>query len=105
MVTHTTVEHRWPDLRLELKKQKLIEVFDIACPLDCNVKEKEKEKIRDNSQLCYDLRRQNPTQRVVFHSLVISARGRLSNIRKEVNSVMKNTKITDSIERKMQKQL
>ena len=55
MATHTTVEHRWPDLRVEWKKKQLIEVFDMACPLDCNVTEKEKEKIRDHSQLCYDL--------------------------------------------------
>ena len=57
MATHTTVEHRWPDLRVEWKKKQLIKVFDMACPLDCNVIEKEKEKIRDYSQLCYDLRR------------------------------------------------
>ena len=103
MATHTTVEHRWPDLRVEWKKKQLIEVFDMACPLDCNVTEKEKEKIRDYSQLCYDLRRQNPTQRVVFHPLVIGATGRLSNIKKEVNSVIEDTKVTDSIVREMQK--
>ena len=62
MAIHTTVEHRWPDLRVEWKKKQLIEVFDMACPLDCNVIEKEKEMIRDYSQLCYDLQRQNPTQ-------------------------------------------
>ena len=103
MATHTTVEHRWPDLRVEWKKKQLIEVFDMACSLDCNVTEEEKEKIRDYSQLCYDLRRQNPTRRVVFHPLVIGATGRLSNIKKEVNSVIKDTKVTDSIVRKMQK--
>ena len=103
MATHTTVEHRWPDLRVEWKKKQLIEVFDMACPLDCNVTEKEKEKIRDYGQLCYDLRRQNPTQRVVFHPLVIGATGRLSNIKKEVNSVIEDTKVTDSIVREMQK--
>ena len=105
MATHTTVEHRWPDLRMEWKKKQLIEVFDMACPLDCNVIENEKEKIRDNSQLCYDLRRQNPTQRIVFHPLVIGATGRPSTIRKEVNSVIGNTKITDSIVGEMQKQV
>ena len=66
MATHTTVKHRWSDLSVEWKKQ-LIEVFDMAYPPDCNVIEKGKEKIRDYSQLCYDLRRQNPTHRVVFH--------------------------------------
>ena len=69
----------------------------MACPLDCNVIEKEKENIRDYSQLCYDLRRQNPKQRAIFYPLVLGATGRLSNIRKEVKSVMENTKITDSI--------
>ena len=44
MATHTTFEHRWPDLRVEWKKKQLIEVFDMVCPLDCNVIEKEKEK-------------------------------------------------------------
>ena len=44
MATHTTVEHRWPDLLVEWKKKQLIEVFNIACPLDCNVMEKEKRK-------------------------------------------------------------
>ena len=44
-----------------------------------------------------------PTQRVVFHSLVIGATGRLSNIKKEVNSVIEDTKVTDSIAREMQK--
>ena len=119
--THTTVEHRWPDLRVEWKKKQLIEVFDMACPLDCNVTEKEKEKIRDYSQLyniytvyiqstisiyiymCYDLRRQNPTQTVLFHPLVIGATGRLSNIKKEVNSVIEDTKVADNIVREMQK--
>ena len=51
MATHITVEHRWPDFRVEWKKKQLIEVFDMACSLDCNVIEKEKEKIRDYSQL------------------------------------------------------
>ena len=75
MVTHTKVEHRWPDLRVEWKKKQMIKVFDMASPLDCKVIEKEKEKMRDYSQLCYDLRRQNPTQRVIFHPLVIGATG------------------------------
>ena len=65
--------------------------------------EKEKEKIRDYSQLCYDLRRQNLTQRVVFHPLVIGATGWLSNIKKEVTSLIEDTKVTDSIVREMQK--
>ena len=103
MATHTTVEHRWLDLRVEWKKKQLIKVFDIACPLDCNVIEKEKEKIRDYSQLCYYLQIQNSTQKVVFHLLVIGAAGRLCNIRKEVNSIKENTKITDSIVREIQK--
>ena len=64
---------------------------------------RKKEKIRDYSQLCYDLRRQNPTQRVIFHPLVIGATGRLSNIKKEVNSVIEDTKVTGSIVREMQK--
>ena len=75
----------------------------MACPLDCNVTEEEKEKIRDYCQLCYDLRRQNPTQRVAFHPLVIGATRRLSNIKKKVNSVIEDTKVTDSIVREMQK--
>ena len=44
MATHTTVEHRWPDIRVEWKKKQLIEVFDMACPLDCNVIEKENKR-------------------------------------------------------------
>ena len=64
----------------------------MACPLDCNVAKKEKEKIRDYSQLCYDLRRQNPTQRVAFHPLVIGAAGRLSNIKEEVNTVIEDNR-------------
>ena len=103
MATHTTVEHRWPDLRVEWKKKQLIEVFDMACPLDCNVIETEKEKIRDYSQLCYDLRRQNSTHKVVFHPLVIGATGRLNSIRKEINSVIDDIKVTNSIVREMQK--
>ena len=50
MATHTTVEHCWPDLRVEWKKKQVIEVFHMACPLDCNVIEKKKEKIRNYSQ-------------------------------------------------------
>ena len=34
---------------------------------------------------------------------MIGATGRLSNIKKEVNSVIENTKVTDSIVREMQK--
>ena len=88
---------------IKIVTKQLIEVFDMACPLDCNVAEKKKEKIRDYSQLCYDLRRKNPTQRVVFHSLVIGATGKLCNIKKEVNSVIEDTEVTDSIVREMQK--
>ena len=73
----------------------------MACPLDCNVIEKEKEKIRDYSQLCHDLRRQNPTHKVVFHPLVKGGTGRLNSIRKEINSVIDDIK--DSIVREMQK--
>ena len=100
MATHTTVEYRWPDLRVEWKKKQVIKVFDLACPLDCNIIEKEKEKIRD---YCYDLRRQNSTHRVVFHPLVIGATGRLNSIRKEINSVMDEIKVTDSIVGEIQK--
>ena len=103
IVTHITVEHRWPDLRVEWKKKQMIEAFEMTCPLDCNVSEKEKEKMRDYNQLCYDLRRQNPTQRVIFHPLAIGATGKLHNIKKEVTSVMEDSKITDSIVREMQK--
>ena len=103
MATHTTVEHCWPDLRVEWKKKQLIEVFDMACPLDYNVIEKEKEKIRNYSQLCYDLRRQNPTHKVVFHPLVIGATRRLNSIRKEINIMIDEIKVTDSIVREMQK--
>ena len=44
MVTHLTVELRWPNLRVEWKKKQTIEVFDKVCPLDCNVIVNEKEK-------------------------------------------------------------
>ena len=64
---------------------------------------RKKEKIRDYSQLCYDLRRQNPTHRVVSHPLVIGATGRLNSIKKEIDSVMDDIKVTDSIMREMQK--
>ena len=77
--------------------------IDMACPLDCNAIEKEKEKIRDYSQLSCDLRRQSPTHRVIFHPLVIGATGRLNSIRKEINSVLDEIKVTDSIVREMQK--
>ena len=102
MVTHITVEHRWPDLRVEWKKKQLIEVFDMASPLDCNVAEKGKEKIRDYSQLCYDLRKQNPTQSCI-PPISNRCNRKVSNIKKEVNSVIEDTEVTDSIERKMQK--
>ena len=75
----------------------------MACPLDCNVIEKEKEKIRDYCQLCYDMRRQNPTHRVIFHPLVIRATGSLNSIRKEINAVMDEIKVTDNIVQGMQK--
>ena len=101
MATHITVEHRWPDLRVEWKKKQMIEVFDMACLLDCSVMEKEKEKIRDYSQLCHDLRRQNPTHGVVFHPLMIGAAGRLNSIKKEIGSAMGKIKVTDSIVREM----
>src|SRR5215469_233717 len=103
MSTHTKVYHRWPDLRVEWKKKNLIEVFDMSCPLDCNVQEKEQEKTRDYSQLCYDLRRQNPTTRVLFHPLIIGATGALSNIRKEINEVLDDNSYTDSVVKEMQK--
>ena len=103
MATHITVKHRWPDLTVEWKKKQFKEVFNMACPLDCNVTEKEKENIKNYNQLSYDVRRQNPTQRVVFHTLVIGATEKLSNIKKKVNSIMRDTKTIDSIVQEMQK--
>ena len=46
MATHTTVEHRWPDLRVEWKKKQLIEVFDMGLPtgLQCHREGKRKDQ-------------------------------------------------------------
>ena len=100
MVTHTTVDHRWPDLRVEWKKKQMIEVFDMACPLDCNVIEKEKTErlqpvVLRLTKTIYHTKRH-------IHPLVIGATGKLHNIKKEVTSVIKDSKITDSIVREMQ---
>ena len=51
-----------------------------------------------------NLRRQNLTQRIIFHpTVVIGAIGKLSNIKKKVISGIEDTKVTDSIVREMQK--
>lgn len=46
---------RRPDVTLEYKDQQLIQIVDMACPSERNIKEKAAEKIRKYQQLAFEI--------------------------------------------------
>jgi hypothetical protein len=86
--THTKVEHRWPDLRIEDKEKKTIWIVDMACPSDGAVKSKEEQKRLNYQELAYDLRTQRQGWRIEIVPLVVGVTGALHNIKQEVAKVI-----------------
>lgn len=90
---------------MEWKKKGLVEVFDMACPIDKNICDKKKEKRKDQGlqPVVVRLVATKSKSKVAFHPLVVGVTGALGNIRKEALSVMEDEKETDNIVREMQK--
>jgi hypothetical protein len=101
--THSPVPHRWPDLRIEDKKEKWIWVVDMSCPGDINVSEKEGEKKRNYVELVIELRMQRPGWKVTVMPLIVGVTGAISKLPLHLNSLFNNEKISTRCLREMQK--
>ena len=67
--------HRRPDAVLENTEKKEILMVDMACPMECNVLQKTNEKLRNYSQLAYEMREKRPGYKVIIVPLVIRCLG------------------------------
>jgi len=103
METHTKVSHRWPDLRVEDKKEKVMWIMDMSCPGDSNVKEKEIEKRNNYLDLMYEMRIQRPNWRIRTVPLVVGAMGAIHNLKGEVEQILGEGPSTTRCVEEMQK--
>ena len=90
METHTRVKHRWPDLRIEEKKRKVIWIIDMSCPSDANVKMKEIQKRHNYMDLKYELKVQRPGWEIEIVPLIVGVMGGILNLQKEVLKILGN---------------
>ena len=67
--------HRRPDVVIEDNEKKEIFIIDMACPMESNVEKKTNEKLRNYSQLAFEIREKRPNFKVVIVPLVIGCLG------------------------------
>jgi len=101
--TNTRVAHRWPDLRIESKKEKEIWIVDMSCPSDGNVKGRENEKKRNYADLVLDLRMQRPGWKIKVLPLVVGVTGGIMELPKQLHTIFKSENITKRCTGEMQK--
>jgi hypothetical protein len=101
--THTKVEHRWPDLRIEDKRKKWIWILDMSCPSDDNVVRKEEEKYRNYQDLVYELRTQRPGWKIMVVPLIVGVTGAMNNLKAEVEKLLGEERRTRRCVEEMQK--
>jgi hypothetical protein len=88
--THTRVLHRWPDLRVELKEEKVMWVIDMSCPSDANITEKEKEKKQNYADLAFELRLQRPEWKIIIVPLVVGVMGSTNKLEEELKKIFED---------------
>ena len=83
--TDKKIKHRRPDIVIINKKEKKTWIIDVSCPMDHNVKEKEKEKIDHYDDLGFELERLwNTKTRII--PIIIGALGTVtSNLKKKLS--------------------
>ena len=101
--THTKVSHRWPDLRIEVKKEKVIYIVDMSCPSDGSVAEKEIQKQTNYSELLFDLKTQRQGWKIKIMPLVVGATGAINNLPRTLQLFFENANITKRCVGEMQK--
>jgi len=66
---------RRPDVTIEYKEQKLIQLIDMACPSETNVQDTFREKREKYQQLAFEIRERRPGYRVVVIPVIIGCMG------------------------------
>lgn len=66
---------RRPDVTIEYKEQKRIQLVDMACPSEKNVNEKMNEKRQKYQQLAFEIRERRPGYKVEIVPVVIGCMG------------------------------
>ena len=86
--THTKVEHRWLDLRIEDKRKKITWILEMSCQSDDNVVKKKEEKYRNYQDVVYGLRTQRPGWKIVVVPLIVGVTGAMNNLKAEVEKLL-----------------
>ena len=78
--TETKIDHNKPDLLLLEKKEKIGYIVDVACPFDPQIEKKEKDKVKNYTDLKYEIlkMRKNDVTKVYNVAVVIGALGMVS---------------------------
>ena len=74
---------RRPDVSIEYKERKLIQLVDMACPSEKNIQEKMTEKRQKYQQLAFEVRERRPGYRVEVIPVVIGCMGGGAGLMKE----------------------
>jgi len=86
---------RRPDVTIEYKEQKLIQVIDMACPSDKNISDKVQEKLQKYQQLAYEIRERRPGYHVEIIPVVIGCMGGgATQLKEQIRRIMNGTERT-----------
>ena len=92
---------RRPDVTIEYKERKLIQLVDMACPSEKNIHEKMAEKRQKYQQLAFEVRERRPGYRVEVIPVVIGCMGGGAGIMKEQVEKILMTSDTEKVCREM----
>ena len=96
--------HRRPDVIIEDEVKKEIFIIDMACPMECNILQKVNEKLRNYSQLSFEIREKRPRYKVVIVPLVIGCLGGgVKTFMKYAKQLISDEKLLASITQEMGK--
>ena len=78
--TETKIDHDKPDLILLEKMEKIYFIVDVACPFDSRIEKKEKDKIKNYTDLKYEILKmwKNELTKVYIVTVVICTLGMVS---------------------------
>ena len=96
--------NRRPDLTIENKVQKKVCLYDMVCPMECNIQKKRNDKLTKYRQIAFEIREKRKDYFVVIVPIVIGCcGGGFKKAMQAVNKTIDNDKESYRITRDMQK--
>jgi hypothetical protein len=97
---------RRPDVTIEYKAGRLIQIVDMACPSESRIQEKLREKLQKYQQLAFEIRERRPGYKVEVLPVVVGCMGGGAlRLKEQVKRIVSNEKVVESVWREMVKTL